>query len=328
MGNLNKGLRAVRAIVLFIRTKGWKTLGALFTISIAIAGVYSGFFYERRPNLKFEILNNSSVLDVKEDVSKLDILYDGKSIKRTNKALTIMTVNIVNDGNASILLSHFDNKDPVRISITEGAIVEDAEILDASNNYLKEKVKLSTFRDNIIFSNFIMDPNDFIKIKILVLHNINVKTTIMAIGKIATIKRFEITNYESARITFWDKPLGIAIKWGSLIIFGIISILVLMFFGKIFSDVLKKTIGYFVQALYEQRINRKLLPIDYLMLEMLNSKTEKAVFLLGESSKHNDFTNFRKKYSEFFNKLIEIEVVKIQGSDTVVSEKDSKIISE
>ena len=86
-------------------------IGALGVVA-SIIGIYTGIFYERKPSISFEVLTKTAVLDVREDVSKLDILYDGKNLKKNNQALSVVNLKVVNNGQADLLHNYYDEKRP------------------------------------------------------------------------------------------------------------------------------------------------------------------------------------------------------------------------
>jgi hypothetical protein len=48
----------------------FKVIFAIVSMVAAILGIYSGFFYEKKPEISYEVLSNATVLAVREKVSK------------------------------------------------------------------------------------------------------------------------------------------------------------------------------------------------------------------------------------------------------------------
>ena len=314
----------------FTSTHNVGIIGLVLTVFGILVGLYFVVYYEKKPKLKFEILSTAPVLDVKEEVGKLDILYDGKSIKRTENTLTIITIKIINDGNASILLNYFDSKDPVGILITEGAIVEKPKLLDASNEYLNDKIELTSSINKVIFSEFILDPEDFFTMKILVLHNKHLSTRIKSFGKIATIKEITVTSAETGveKKTYWDKPFGTFLTWSGVIIVATLVTLIIKFFVKAFVDTISGTVNFLTKSYFKEKYKNSPLPIDDLLLESFRKNTESAIFLLQKSVKEKDFAELKKKYPDVYKGLEKIGAIKVRGKVLEVPESVANRIEE
>jgi len=302
-------------------------LGIFFAITGIPLSIYLTVYYEKLPRLKYEVLSVAPVLDIKEEIGKLDILYDGKSIKKTENTLTIITAKIENDGNASILLNYFDKKVPVGIRVSEGTIIESVEILEASNAYLKENIQIATKGSKMIFSEFILDAGDFFTVKILVLHNKSVTTSIESFGKIATIKEIRVTSLDSERKrkTFLGIPIDILLAIAGLISGFIVATVATLW---AVNPVMDSAIKLFFGGYYKVTFKNEPLPIDEFILDSINGSDYKIISELRRSFKQHDFHEFRKKYPEIFDKLIKVEAIRIKGNNIIVPESVARRIDE
>ena len=155
----------------------------------AIIAIYTFFFQDKSNELDFEIITNTNVLDINADITKLDITYDGTSLKANNENLRLYNIRIKNIGKESILKTFYDDNDPLGLIVKNGRFVEKPELISTSNDYLKENLKItSDSTGKIKFNNVILEPNEFFTIKLLVLHPIHVNPEIIPKGKIAGIK--------------------------------------------------------------------------------------------------------------------------------------------
>lgn len=175
------------------RKFAWSFLGVMLALGFGLVGIYTSFFQEHKPNLKFEVISNTSVLDVHERLGNLDVLYAGSSIKNTGQTLRVITLRVVNDGQQDILKGFYDENDPLGFVLIDGEIVESPELLHASNDYLAKQLKM-TFDapKNVLFSNVIIERNEFFTLKLLVLNNEGVIPDVSPIGKIAGVKSIEV----------------------------------------------------------------------------------------------------------------------------------------
>ena len=194
-------------------------------------GIYAGFFFQRSPNIDFTILSNSNVVDVHTELSKLDLIYDGLNIKNTKKNLKLITLKIINSGNKGVVEQDYATNHPMGIKIKNGTIVESPNLVQASNNYLEQSINFTLIDSSrtVVFSNVILDPDDFFEIKLLLLHDKFTHPHLTPIGKIANIKRLNIIDVkeaESKKSKFYEKAKNIFST--------ILLSLLLGFFGAIF----------------------------------------------------------------------------------------------
>src|SRR5260221_9969884 len=124
------------------KTFCWSFLGFFLAIVFGAISIYTTFFYERKPDLKLTVLGNTTVYDIREDVPKLDILFDNSSIKQSSQTLSIITAKIVNDGGQGITKSSYDDSDPLGFVVEPGKLIN-TEVLDASDPYLKKNLALA-----------------------------------------------------------------------------------------------------------------------------------------------------------------------------------------
>ena len=203
----------------------WSFIGFLLAIIFGLLTIYIGFLKESRPNLRFEILSNTSVLDVKEELTNLEIIYDGIDINKLNQSIRLIVFRVINVGQDDILKGYYDENDLFGFSIKNGKIIK-TEILNASNDYLDRSVHINIAQnDTAIFSPVILEAGENFIVKILVLHDLNVIPTIKPVGKIAKVKSISVVQEFSQK----TKP----------------SFFIRTFSGS-FSTQIARTISYFI----------------------------------------------------------------------------------
>ena len=67
----------------------WSLLGVVLAVLFGGLTVYSEFVRDRKPKLRFEVVSNTGVLDVREELGQLEILYDGIDIKKSKQSLRV-----------------------------------------------------------------------------------------------------------------------------------------------------------------------------------------------------------------------------------------------
>lgn len=178
----------------------WSFLGFLLAIIFGLLTIYVEFIKDSTPNLRFEILSNTSVLDVKEEITNLEIIYDGIDIKKSNQSIRLIVFRVINIGPDDILKGYYDENDLLGFLIRDGKIIK-TEIVNASNDYLTRTVYINIAPgDTATFTPVILETGENFVVKTLVLHDINVNPTIIPIGKVAKVKSLSIVQEFSQKI--------------------------------------------------------------------------------------------------------------------------------
>lgn len=212
-----------------------KTIITLFGLVAAFVTIYA-FLQEKSVDLRYEVIANTNVLDFNADISKLEVLYDSTSLKKTGQNLRIYTVKVVNNGKENIIKEFYDENEPVGIKITSGKIIERPEIIQSSNDYLKRNVKfIQNESGGFLFSNVIIESGEYFTIKLLVLHNNNNIPNIKSYGKIAGQQKIDVVNAVDVKeeMTFLKKVYygNIWAQLLRLISYFIIGILIIAVFA-------------------------------------------------------------------------------------------------
>ncbi|HTF03114.1 MAG TPA: hypothetical protein VK826_03780 [Bacteroidia bacterium] len=160
-------------------------------------GIYAYFFEGKHVLLQYEITNNTKVLDINADITQLDVIYNGSSLKTKGQNLRIINVLIKNEGTECILKNYYDNNDPIGISVSHGQIIEQPQLLSSSNEYLKKNLKIHFDSTGVVtFNDVILEPGEFYIVKVLVLYSSKIEPTIQAIGKVAGQKNIPVITKE------------------------------------------------------------------------------------------------------------------------------------
>ena len=81
-------------------------------------------------------------MDVKEELTNLEIIYDGIDINKLNQSIRLIVFRVINVGQDDILKGYYDENDLFGFSIKNGKIIK-TEILNASNDYLDRSVHIN-----------------------------------------------------------------------------------------------------------------------------------------------------------------------------------------
>jgi hypothetical protein len=157
-------------------------------------GVYGIWFYRASAAISFEVVSDTKVLDIHESIGKLDVIYDGQSLKATNKELRVLQITLANRGRADITKDAFDSSDPLGFEIPRGAILE-PPLITGSTKYLSKHVSISEPNSGtVLISPIIFEAGEWIHLKLLVAVNAGDSATIQPIGKIAGVKSITVND--------------------------------------------------------------------------------------------------------------------------------------
>lgn len=206
----------------------WSFMGFLVGIIGIVFAVYTIYFYQEKPNIEYYQLTNTSVLDLKENVTKLDVIYDSTSIKKNRQSLRVVTIKILNSGNEDLGPQHYDKTVPLGLKINGGVIVETPQIIETSNEYISEKLKINWLSENeISFSQFIINQNESFTLKLLLLTKENIIPELNATGYVTGLGkptlRTDINKHE-------EKSFFARVFQGSFLIHFVRSILYFLIF--------------------------------------------------------------------------------------------------
>lgn len=183
------------------RRFAWSFLGFLLASIFGAFAIYVEFYRNRNPDLRFELVTNASVVDVREELPKLEVRFDGAEITKENKALRVIVFRIANRGSGNVLMSNYDESVPLGFRVDGGEIIR-ADIPDATNKYLEQAVKIEkNMEGDYKLSPVILDSGDSFSIKLLVLHPRNTTPQVKVLGKIAGDPRIELVDLSVSNVS-------------------------------------------------------------------------------------------------------------------------------
>ncbi len=165
-----------------LRDSIWQFIAALITLVALAWAVYTYAGARETKSLRVEILANSPMISVKDDVSKdISILYKDKPVR----TLSLMLLRISNTGNVPILETDYSR--PILFSLSP-----DAEIGEASITETKPKglpIYPSRITPNQVeLSRSLLNPGDQALLRILALNNDQTLDLTARIAGISDIK--------------------------------------------------------------------------------------------------------------------------------------------
>lgn len=184
----------------------------LFGVIVGLAGLYT---YYKGTNAKLEIVIESAtnVVDVNERVAGLSVVFNGEDFLQRNKALTIYSLTLRNNGNESIRKDDFDASALVGVSLP-GATILNAQLDPArtsSEPYIRENARFHLQAPSSVFLRpVILDPGDRIGLRVVAVHGASTRPRLTALGKVVGQKEIPVMvardTDESAGV--WSRAVG------------------------------------------------------------------------------------------------------------------------
>lgn len=166
---------------------------SFISLVIGIIGIYYTL-RGSRTHLSMDITAESNVLDVRHPIPGLAILFQGQDIEEGRSNLKILTIRVVNDGEANIREDDFDSRIAFGLQIDGGRIIR-AQVVGANSSYLANNLHPRVDESNrIIFDKVIFDTGKFVTLDLLVLHPKSLNPQVKPLGKIAGLDEIAITN--------------------------------------------------------------------------------------------------------------------------------------
>jgi hypothetical protein len=215
----------------------WLAL-TLFFIT-AIMWIFQTYIFEKKPELKFEIISNEEVLIVNENINKLSIKYDQVDLLSNNKNISVLIFRLINAGKQSITQNLYDVNSPFGFLIKDGEFLSEPMVINSSDSAYFKSLILKAGKDSVNFRKLIIDNKEFVDIKCLILNQTGVKPKIIPYGKISGIKEMEVGYFvKQKEYTVWRMVFMVIVGFVASILSNIITSLM-----KYISRKFKKTDG-------------------------------------------------------------------------------------
>jgi len=199
----------------------WSMVGAVVGLVSLVLAVYFAVFYERPAEITMDVVSQTPVLDIREDVDRLDIIYRGKNLVDLHSQLTVLVVRVANTGRSSILKSAFDEDNPLGYRVVGGAIAA-VPVVSASSERLEtltlrdglgeplgrhgrskndpepgtldgaSSLSVTKSKSEVYLPAFIFEPGEYFEHKLLIIHDTKVRPQVVSTGKIAGIRDISV----------------------------------------------------------------------------------------------------------------------------------------
>jgi len=325
----------MKKFIEYIKKEIWPIIAAIITLSGF--SLYNFIFEKNTVSLEYQITNHISALDVRENLSNLDIVYNGRSLTETKENIEIFTIRLINTGNTIIKENDYANIN-FGLKIINGVLIEKPRLISTSNNYLKENATFNLNKQNEIYiPKLIIEPNEKIEFKIYMLANQDKKIEIISLGKIAGIKqnikiltRFPENNKTDLSILFSG---GMVVHLIRIIVYTALFITLVLLYA-ILIDQKRKVRRYINVLKYKKNHNFKISDEGYLKhyiksrditisfpIAPLNHKIEVLNHFYKSSNDKNISEVLQKKEVE---KLIDYGIIFKKNGELFIDEEKRK----
>jgi hypothetical protein len=212
----------------FFKKRGLSSFVAFATIAGLLIGVYENYLRDQNPEVFIDVLSNANVIDVKAELGKLEIFYDGVAISQRQETLRVITLRVINDSSKNVLKVYFDNQVPLGVRLSSGRIIE-WEILRTSNEYLNTVLSsnIAATESALMFPSVILDAHDYFVVKILVLHPQAAVPEVLPVGKISSVPEIRVREpYKEKKLSFWTKVFSgaLSVQFTRMIAYSIVAL--------------------------------------------------------------------------------------------------------
>lgn len=232
----------------WFKTAEKKYAFGIYGILISLFSLGAGYYWavrEQEPQLIYDVFSNTQVFSINANVNKLQVVYNNEDLRSKNKKLTLLTIRIENIGNANIKETDYYSGSAFGFKLINAELAEPPTLIDASNEFLFDNIRLRSDSINKILINKIpLDKSQSFTIKLLAIVKGNAIPGISPFGYISgtngnikVIESYKSSAKEAPPITTLDKlfkTLGIVFL--VIVILIILKVLYDRFFGRKESD--------------------------------------------------------------------------------------------
>lgn len=174
----------------FFTARLWGFIGVLLAIVFGIITLLSTLD-QSKTSILFEIVNESNVLDVRQPLTDLQILFRGEELQEKNLNLRKFSLRLENNGDSDILQNHFDRNDIWGFTVSNGDVIE-IRLTGSNSQYIENNLNPQETEENVVqFNKVIFESGKFFTLEMFVLHSKDLVPSIRPIGKIAGIERVD-----------------------------------------------------------------------------------------------------------------------------------------
>jgi hypothetical protein len=213
----------------------WSFSGFLIGMIALIVSVIIFYYTESKDkfDLKLVIEDEFNLIELKDELQDLKILYKDENILAHNKEIKIIIYSFTNDGKL-IIQDYYDRNKAFAIEFDSSKVLS-TKVISSNSEYLRKDflidIKDSSNETRVDFSKLIFESGKKITLKSYLIQDKGIQNTkIRFVGKIAGIDEFKIIRKtdEVEKKQSLDKSLTKFVIWFSIIYVGLIFVLIII----------------------------------------------------------------------------------------------------
>jgi len=224
-------------------------IGAIWGIVTTLLSLYLTIWpIEQNPKLTFYQKQKFDVLTIDKPIDELQVLLNGKDIRKDGYNLKVYKLKIINEGKRDIRDGDYAADVSFGINVHGGKIVR-ANMDDVKNSQLSPNLisKLSVDSGSIILNKSFIGKDDYGFIDIWILHKNDIDPFLSLMGKIADTQ-MRLSQEDETKNINWKGLLQLILTGGWII-------LALMLLGYLFEFLKVKTNLFFIKSKYGHRFD-------------------------------------------------------------------------
>lgn len=263
-------------------TRPWVSgIMALLTLFSVCWAIYE-HFYVPNPKVQFEVVSAAQLFNNTDRVSSLHVFVDSLDIRDAKQNVTLYTIRISNRGRKHVGTADYEGES-FGIQVESGVILDDNDLLYASNVYLEQAFEQfipegsDTFLD---LPQLALDINDYYEFSVAILHESGVAPELIPVGKILGQKTLgNIQPSSKDKLPFFEQVFYGDV-WAHLfrVFIGIFIVFVFALLGAIgtigseAASEKKRTLKFLNDVTTSKRI------LGFIKEDVLNNGVESVVF--------------------------------------------------
>ena len=257
-------------------------IGTIFSFLFGIFGVFM-CFKKDVPKLEFIIESESCLFNTEEQLPQIKVLVDSVDILSNDGNISVYSVRIRNNGTKNISLCDYDSSE-IGIRILGGKIIDSPTLLEASSDYLANKIKselVLSVDSVIVIPHTILNIGGGYLLHFCVLHNRNDIPRFETFGQIVGQEKIKIVNSNINNQSNWRKAFNgsFCVQLHRLLFYGLSMLLLLFVVAALF---------HWISILFKSIAKQMFL----LKLKQKNSSN----YIVINDFRKNGYTNIEKAY--------------------------------
>jgi hypothetical protein len=185
-----------------VSASAWGFIGVLLAVAFFVWQQYRNPF-----EFKIELQDEFNLVEVRERIEDLKILYKDEDILTSKKQIKVIRITLRNTGN-TILQQYYDQLDPFGLRFKNAKLLN-AEVVASNSTDIQRKILPAESRsvpqkqktgpglyDDLILSKVIFEKDKYVTLKVTLIQDKDSKLDIAPLGKIANIDRLSVIRVE------------------------------------------------------------------------------------------------------------------------------------